>query len=71
MGSTKLVEWPGGGQRALALARLVHGAAVAQRLVVYVRLLGRLEPDDGHGIVQDLGELLRQDAPTKHHKSTF
>ena len=53
----------GGGERALALARLVDGALVAQRLLVDLHALRRLQPDDGHGVVEDLSELLGQDAP--------
>ena len=53
------------GQCALSLARLVDGAAVPEWLLVDLVLLGRFQPDDGHGVVEDLRELLRQDAPVK------
>ena len=53
----------GGGQHALPLAGLVNRALVA--LVRHVNLVHevRLEPDGGQGLVQNLGQLLSQDAP--------
>ena len=54
---------PGCGEGTASLARLVEGALVAKSLQVYIVLRGRLQPDDGHVVTQDLRVLFSQNTP--------
>ena len=64
-GQYKVGGVTGGGQHPLPLTGLVHGALVTVDGHVNVILLGGLEPDHRHCIVQDFRVLLCQDAPER------